>query len=84
METFLFIVICIVWFISGAASLIYWWTKEFDFTWDEFPLIIVSGATGPITFIVAWVVYKIDMKSEKKGGVLFKKRTHLKSEYLKK
>lgn len=74
MEAFLFIVICIVWFISGAASFIYWWTKEFDFTWDEFPLMIASGATGPITFIVAWAVYKIDMKSEKKDGVLFKKR----------
>lgn len=31
MEAFLFIVICVVWFISGAASFIYWWTKEFDF-----------------------------------------------------
>lgn len=74
MEAFLFIIICIVWFISGAASFVYWWTKEFDFTWDEFPLVVMSGATGPVTFLVVWLVYKIDIESEKKGGVLFKKR----------
>lgn len=82
METFLFIVICIVWFISGAASLIYWWTKEFDFTWEEFPLMVFGGVCGPLSFLIGWLVCNGRIL-ETKDRVLFKKRTHLKSETLK-
>lgn len=73
MEAFLFIVICIVWFISGAASFIYWWTKEFDFTWDHVPLMVFGGVCGPLSFIIGrWVHGNSLFKN--KGGVLFKKR----------
>lgn len=73
MEAFLFIVICIVWFISGAASFIYWWTKEFDFTWEEFPLLIFGGASGPLSFLIGWFVCNGRIL-ETKDRVLFKKR----------
>lgn len=73
MEAFLFIVICIVWFISGAASFVYWWTKEFDFTWEEFPLMFGGGYFGPFTFLIGWLVCNGRIL-ETKDRVLFKKR----------
>ena len=73
MEAFLFIVICIVWFVSGAASFIYWWTKEFDFTWEEFPLMVIGGVCGPLYFLIGWLFHG-DSLFKNKDGVLFKKR----------
>lgn len=73
MEAFLFIVICIIWFISGAASVIYWWTKENDFTWEEFPVAVFAGVGGPISFLLGWCVHG-DSLFKNKGVVLFKKR----------
>ncbi len=73
MEAFLFIAICIVWLISGAASVIYWWTKEMDFTWDYVPLMVIGGVCGPVSFLIGrWVYGNGVFKG--KGGVLFKKR----------
>lgn len=77
MEAFLFIVISIVWFISGAASFIYWWTKEYDFTWDHVPLMVVGGVCGPLSFLIGWCVHGQLVFSRLfgvKDGVLFKKR----------
>ena len=77
MEAFLFIVICVVWFISGAASFVYWWTKEFDFTWDHVPLMVVGGVCGPLSFLVGWCIHGQPFFSRifgVKDGVLFKKR----------
>lgn len=85
MEAFLFIVICIVWFISGAASFVYWWTKEYDFTWDYVPLMVIGGVCGPLSFIIGWCIHGESVFGDAftkvfkvKDGVLFKKRTHLK------
>lgn len=80
MEAFLFIVICIVWFISGAASFIYWWTKDFDFTWEEFPMMVICGVCGPLSFFIGWWVHGepvCDRVFKNKGNVLFKKREKL-------
>ena len=77
MEAFLFIVICIVWFISGAASFIYWWTTEADFTWDQFPLMVGGGLFGPFTFCMGALMYTLDPEAsllKEESGVLFKKR----------
>lgn len=73
MEAFIFTLLFILWFISGAASFVYWWTKEFDFTWEEFPLMIFGGAFGPLCFIIGWLVCNGRIL-ETKDRVLFKKR----------
>lgn len=73
MEAFLFIVICIIWFISGAASFIYWWTTEADLTWDQLPLVVGGGLFGPLSFLVGWCVHGNGL-FKNKDGVLFKKR----------
>lgn len=73
MESFLFIVVCIVWFISGAASFVYWWTKEMNFTWEEFPVAVFAGVVGPVSFLLGWCVHG-DSLFKNKDGVLFKKR----------
>lgn len=70
MEVFLFIVICIVWFISGAASFIYWWTKAFDFTRNDVPIMVVGGVCGPLSFFIGWCVHGEPVCDR----VLFKKR----------
>ena len=77
MEAFMFVLLCILWFISGAASFIYWWTKEYDFTWDYVPLMVVSGVCGPLAFFIGWCVHGdavFGRLFKNKDGVLFKKR----------
>lgn len=77
MEAFIFVLLCILWFISGGASFIYWWTKEFDFTWDEFPISFIGGVVGPFTFLIGWACHGNPIFAKVfgvKDGVLFKKR----------
>lgn len=77
MEAFIFTLLCILWSISGAASFIYWWTKESDFTWEEFPLMVVGGVCGPVSFFIGWCVHGEPVFPRMfgvKDGVLFKKR----------
>lgn len=73
MEAFIFVLLCILWFISGAASFIYWWTKEIDFTWEEFPLMVFGGSCGPVSFLAGWWIHGNSL-FKNKDGVLFKKR----------
>lgn len=74
MEAFIFVLLCILWFISGAASFIYWWTTEADLTWDQLPLVVGGGLFGPFTCYAGWLMYTSKASLLKEDGVLFKKR----------
>jgi hypothetical protein len=48
----LFIAIGIVWYCSGVAGFLFWWTRDFDFTTKEVPTACMIGLMG----LFAWPV----------------------------
>jgi hypothetical protein len=42
----------LLWLASGAASLIYWWTKFLPFTKEQFWLAAGCSLLGPLAFFV--------------------------------
>lgn len=40
----------LVWFSIGVLSIGFWWTREFDLTMGELPLLIAGGILGPGAF----------------------------------
>lgn len=48
----LLIVACVIWYISGVASFIYFWTTDHDFTSNEVGLALCIGILGPIAIMV--------------------------------
>lgn len=47
----------IVWFVIGVFGVIFWWTKEMDFTTNEIPLAAFGGILGPASWIIGWMVH---------------------------
>ena len=52
-----FNILLALWFLSGSASFIFWWTKDQDFNVSEVPLALVCGLLGPISFILGWFMH---------------------------
>jgi hypothetical protein len=46
-----------VWFASGAASFIYWWTRDFDFTAFEVLLCLWVAPGGPFVFLAGYAIH---------------------------
>jgi hypothetical protein len=44
----------ILWWLSGSASFIWWWTKDYDFTQGEIIICFFSGFLGPLSFFAGW------------------------------
>lgn len=63
----LIVIGCILWYIIGMASFIYWWTSEHDFDTSLIPLCLFFGFFGLITFIIGADIHKEPI-------VIFKKR----------
>jgi flagellar basal body-associated protein FliL len=51
------IILALVWAIIGIAGIVFWWTKEYDFTTEDLILVPVGLALGPISWFVGWVVH---------------------------
>lgn len=51
------ILLFILWFLTGACSFIYWWTKTFNFTTSDLPLALLSGLMGPISFLIGFKIH---------------------------
>lgn len=66
----LMVLLCILWYISGVASFVYWWTKDYDFSASEILLAALSGGYGPIAFIIGYTIHGTN--TDKK--VLLKRR----------
>jgi hypothetical protein len=63
------VILCFcIWYISGVASFIYWWTKDFDFTSGEALTAAGMGFCGPFAYQIG---YSIHNKSD---NVIIKKR----------
>jgi zinc transporter ZupT len=48
----------ILWYISGIAGFVYWWTSEFDLESPEIALAVLLGLLGPITFVMGYIIHK--------------------------
>ena len=54
-----------VWYLSGTASFVYWWTNNYNFTTSELLPAAIISVSGPIAFPIGWMVH---------GKPLFKKK----------
>jgi len=45
------------WFIVGASSFIYWFTKDFDLCLKNLGLVFVTGLMGPISFFIGAYIH---------------------------
>ena len=45
-----------LWYWTGKASFIYWWTRKFDYTSDEELIAMLMGTAGPIAFLIGFIV----------------------------
>jgi len=62
METIIWIIVGIIWYVSGVYSFIYWYTKEDDLTVLLIPVVLFAGLTGILAYVFGWLIYtdKID------------------------
>jgi hypothetical protein len=64
------LILAALWFASGAASFIYWWTRNYDLESSDLPLVLMNGFTGPLAFLVG-----MSMHADRKASrVLIRKR----------
>jgi hypothetical protein len=57
MEKIKFTILLTAWFASGAASYCYWWTTTHDLKVSHVPMIVLSGACGPLSFPIGWLIH---------------------------
>jgi prepilin signal peptidase PulO-like enzyme (type II secretory pathway) len=75
MNIYLIIALCIIWYIIGATSFIYWWTREFDFTTTELLFALMAGILGPLAFFLGYSIH-YQNTSLINPRVLFKRRAN--------
>lgn len=46
-----------LWYVSGVASFVYWWTKDDDFTGDTLPTAMAVGIFGPVAFLMGLSIH---------------------------
>jgi hypothetical protein len=71
----IFLLALLIWFVVGALSFIFWWTKDFDLTSNNIPSLLVSALIGPLAFYNGWLVHiqknfgtpRVLMKRKKSG-----------------
>ena len=51
----------LIWYISGVASFVYWWTNQNDFMTRHIPLCLSVGLFGPIAFPVGYIIHGDDL-----------------------
>jgi len=47
-----------LWWVSGCASFVRWWTTEFDFVFarDGF-VCALAGTVGPLAYLIGWRIH---------------------------
>lgn len=47
----------IIWGLIGGSGFIFWWTKDYDLTLQEFLLVLFGTILGPLAWIVGWFIH---------------------------
>lgn len=68
------LLLIILWFLSGAASFMYWHTKLLDFTNDDILIACVFTAAGLLSVIAVPLAYYLFTSESTKPVVLIKRR----------
>ena len=71
MNEYLPMALALLWFASGFASFVFWWTAKYDFTKKELFVALYSSLLGPINFAVFWFVFR---KSSGNPNLIFVKK----------
>lgn len=71
--------ITILWWLSGVAGFVFWWTKEYDLTLEpsQIFLSIFVGLIGPAAWILGAVIHGGDggvAKAKAQPKIIIKKR----------
>jgi len=45
------------WYVSGVASFIFWWTRDYDLALGDAVFGLFVGAAGPFAWGIGWVVH---------------------------
>jgi hypothetical protein len=46
-----------LWWLSGYASIVYWWTRKLDMTLADAFLCISLACAGPPMFLLMWLAF---------------------------
>ncbi len=71
MEISTIIILLVIWYIIGIISFIYWWTKDFDLTMNEFLPMLGLGVGGPTIWIIGWAIHGDNLLDNR---IIFKKK----------
>jgi len=65
-----YVLFAALWWTSGVASFIYWWTTEYDFGLAEVLPALMIGTVGPVAWPMGWIFHG-EVRDQK---VLIKRR----------
>lgn len=64
----IFLAMC--WYLSGVSSFVYWWTTEYDLTFEDLCGAFLIGMIGPFAFVLGFAIH-----SKKGKTVIIKNRS---------
>jgi hypothetical protein len=56
--------VVLAWFALGAGGFVFWWTRDWDLTVAEVPLMLLVGFAGPIAWVIGWILHGDTLVSE--------------------
>jgi uncharacterized membrane protein len=61
------------WLLIGFVSFVYFWTKDFDFTYRELPAALLMSLCGILVVVIGYVVHGKSMLSNE---IIIRKRNY--------
>lgn len=50
--------VIVSWWVVGVAGFVFWWTKEFDFTFGcDILMSCIVGIAGPVSWVIGYLVH---------------------------
>lgn len=62
MTSAIILISIILWLVIGYKSFVYWWTEDFDYTYEDIPIAVLASIGGPITFFIGKVIHGDDSR----------------------
>lgn len=47
----------ILWSLIGMSGFAFWWTKDYDLSASELPIMICSAVMGPISWVLGYFIH---------------------------
>lgn len=49
------VILLALWLLTGSISFVYFWTKDYDLTYREIPVVILAALTGPLAIVIGLI-----------------------------